>query len=101
MLNIKLCGFASRGQKVIDLECEIRELLNGLCITDAVISIDPTPVISCDARRVPQPYVRIASTDPKEIEMILDYMKRCRMEVDVEWLVLGGFVSATKMSEAY
>ena len=43
------------------------------------------------------PFIRICSTDPEEIQKIIAELKKIKIGVDIEYLVLTGFIPAEEM----
>lgn len=43
------------------------------------------------------PYLRVCSTSPGEIQAIIDGLKKRHIGIDVEYLVLDGFIPAEEM----
>lgn len=94
MPNIMLCGFQAPER----LRSDVVAVLDGLGLgSEAVTSIVPMRVESCDGKRTPSPYLRVCSTDADEVRRIVDALKKAGIGVDVEWLVLNGFIPASEM----
>jgi hypothetical protein len=97
MPNIQICGVSDPQRvEILKQNIDLAMLRLGLG-GDAVTSIIPMAVESCDGKRTPMPYLRVCSTDADEIRRILDVMKRAGLAIDVEWFVLGGFVPASEL----
>ena len=96
MPNIMICGFPTA--QADTLKVKIDQVLSGLGLDgDAVTSITEMCAESCDGKRIPMPYLRICSTDEYEIRRIIEALKNAKLGIDVEWLVLGGFIPAAEM----
>ncbi len=101
MPNIWICGFSEKEN------ARIRELVNtaieelGLS-EDAITSIiemkaEPCRPITPASPTRTQPYIRICSSGKEEIQNITRVLKKMRIGVDVEWLLLDGFLPASAM----
>ncbi|MEK7542847.1 MAG: hypothetical protein AAB503_00885 [Patescibacteria group bacterium] len=96
MPNIMICGFPEvQANKLKVKICQVMMDLN--LGSDAVTSIVNMRVVSCDGKETPMPYIRICSTDGLEIRNITDALKKAKVLVDVEWLVLNSFIPAAEM----
>ena len=54
--------------------------------------------VSCDGKMSPMPYIRICSTDEDEIQQIINAFRDAGIRVDIEWLIMDGFISADEMT---
>ncbi len=96
MPNIMICGFPTA--QADTLKVKIDQVMSDLGLGgDAVTSITKMYAESCNGERIPMPYLRICSTDGYEIRRIIETLKNAKLGVDVEWLVLGGFIPAAEM----
>lgn len=96
MPNIQICGFSA--QKSQRLRTIVDEVVQELGLgADAVTSIVNCDVRHCDGLKVSAPYLRICSTSAKEIRTIIKALKAKKAWVDVEWLVLDGFIPDHEM----
>ncbi len=43
------------------------------------------------------PFIRICSTDPEEVQKIIVELKEAKIGIDIEYLVLTGFIPAKEM----
>ncbi len=96
MPNIMICGFTPKGADEIRSRVD-RAMQNIGLGDDAITSIINMETKSCNRARSPMPYVRIYTTDKGEIQRIIGAFKDLRIKVDIEWLVLNGFISADEM----
>lgn len=99
MPNIMICGFDhSRAEELkACIDAQMQALgLGG----DAITSIVETVAEMCDGYRTSSPYLRICSTDTEEIKKIIRALQIIGCGVDVEWLVLDGFISGIDMLTA-
>jgi hypothetical protein len=95
MSNIFICGY---GEKADALKGIIDKLMHRVGLQDdAITSIVDMKAESCDGRRMPMPYLRICSTDEADIPKIINIFKEGKVKEDVEWLVMDGFIQASKM----
>lgn len=96
MPNIEIRGYGHG--KSEELRNDICKVLNEMGLSDeAIISIVPLTSESCDVMRYDRPYLRIYSSDKKEIREIIVAFQRKAIHEDVEWLVLDGFLSKYQM----
>ena len=96
MPNIEIRGFEK--YKAENLKRAIDRAMQGIGLQhDAVTSVMPMEVTTCDGRSIKTPYLRVCSTETAEIRMILDALRSAGVREDVEYLVLDGFIPASKM----
>lgn len=97
MPNIMICGFTPKRAEGLRTSIEI--IMRNMSLGDeALTSIVDMEAKSCDGTRTPMPYLRICSTDEDEIQKIINTFKEEGIKVDVEWLVLNGFILANEMT---
>ena len=97
MPNIEMHGFS--GDQAICKRDVIAAILESIGLDDdAVITVVPSTVTTADRkRRRPQPFIRICGTSQGEIDDIIAAMQTAGLQLDTEWLVLGGFIDAKNM----
>jgi len=99
MPNIMICGFGFT--EVKELKDTIDAAMQALNLGGAAItSVVEMETNSCDGKRTRMPYLRICSTNEEEIQRIIKTLQIIGYRVDVEWLVLDGFISADDMRKA-
>ncbi len=92
MPNIEICGYST--EEAATIQSRIESIMQEMGLgEDAVTSIIPMTVTSCDGKRSPKPFLRICSTDMNEINRILLKIAKGDLRADIETLVLTGFVS--------
>lgn len=97
MPNIQICGFPS--ETADDLKGKIDATAQELNLGgDAITSIIEMKAEYCDGKRTLGPYLRICSTDATEITNIIKALKEAKIGIDIEWLVLNGFIPASEMT---
>ena len=93
MPNIMICGFEPA--RAEGLKAQIDAFFQSVRIAhDAVTSIVPMQVESCDGHRTPSPYLCVRATNPFEIHRIVEILKV--LNEDIEWEQIGGFIPANK-----
>lgn len=105
MPNIELYGFSpnlSYGfasyTKLTELIEIIKKQIKKIDLHDEVIiTIIPSSVKSW--HDIDTPFIRICSTNPEEIEKIIDALKEAEIRIDVEGLILNKFVPLTEMAK--
>ena len=97
MPNIMICGFPPKKAEGLREGIELT-LRNIQLDNEGLTSIVDMETKSCDGTRSPMPYLRICSTDEDEIERIINALRNAGIKVDIEWLILDGFISADKMT---
>ena len=98
MPNIFICGYEKK--KAEDLKRFIDDIMQKLGLQDdAITSILETRPQSCDGRKKPMPYLWVRSTEKDEIFRIIDAFKKKGLRQDLEWDVIGDFISADEMLE--
>jgi hypothetical protein len=96
MPNIQICGFGAIAAD--QLKRHIDKVMQEIGLgNDAITSIVEMNAESCDGKRTKMPYLRICSTNAREIKKIIGALKKAKIKEDVEWLVLDGFIPAAKM----
>ena len=96
MPNIMICGFTPKGAD--EIKSRVDKAMQGINLgDDAITSIINMEARSCNRARSPMPYVRIYTIDEGEIQRIIGAFRDFRIKVDIEWLVLNGFISADEM----
>ncbi|MEK7181232.1 MAG: hypothetical protein AAB738_02780 [Patescibacteria group bacterium] len=97
MPNVKICGFST--PEAASLKGVVNLVMERLGLTnDAITSIIPMEAVSCDKAQTPKPYICVCSTNRDEIFSIIKALGRAGLKVDVEWLVLDGFVEVGKLA---
>lgn len=116
MPNIEVYGFSGREQeKKIrklreDLFWTITQVLNKLGLAEEAVV---TGIVSFSSYvkdiyghrgddnqvliKKNTPFIRICSTDPEEIQRIIAGLKEAKIGIDIEYLVLAGFIPAEEM----
>lgn len=97
MPNIMICGFTMVQADALKVRIDQAVINIGLG-GDAITSIVEMRAESCDRNKRPMPYLRVCSTDEGEVILIVEALKKIKIGVDVEWVILGGFIPADKMS---
>jgi len=97
MPNIIICGYeeetAEAMKKLID------DIMQGLGLQDdAITTIIAAKTESCDGKRKSMPYLVVRSTSEDEVRRIIDAFKEKGVMQDLEWDVIGGFISAEDMA---
>jgi hypothetical protein len=96
MPNIEIRGYTKHRAQA--LRATINEVMHTLMMEDiAVTSIIPMIVAACDGKAKSMPYIRICSTNKKQIHRIINALKEAGLEEDVEYLKITGFIPALKM----
>lgn len=91
--NIEIRGFTSKDTE--RLKVRIDRLMQEIGLAgDTITSVIDMRAESCSRTRLSTPYIRICATKQDEIDQILEAFCNARIRVDIEWLVLGGFISA-------
>jgi len=103
MPNIEIHGFwFSRNEKDLESAARARERIEiemekiGLQ-DDAVVTIVDSICTFCDGKKTRMPFIRICSTEKEEIDRIVSAIKKAKVSLDVETLVLTGFIPADEM----
>jgi len=96
MPNIFICGYER--EKAEDLKKIIDEVMKEMKLQhDAITSVVDMKTESCDGIRKSMPYLRICSTDKAQISEIIKSFRERKLEEDVEWIIMDGFIPAYEM----
>ena len=96
MPNIMICGYDDKKAEGLKVCIDHFMQETGLA-KDAVTSIVPMKVESCDEGRKSMPFIRINSTDMGEIQEIINSFVNSGILEDIEYQHLSGFISAEEM----
>ena len=96
MPNIELVGFEENEAKIL----KQRIFFKLPCFErDGEDSIPDDTIIAIDSKKKPKnregknmPYIRIASTHPKDFDIIINLLKKMNLDLDVETLILNSFI---------
>jgi hypothetical protein len=102
MPNIEIYGFSSdEDLRVLGLKISIGKVMKSLGLEyDAITTVVNSSTHGCNGKADPMPFIRVCSTDPVGIEKIVNALKKERIgrqNVDIETLVLSGFILAKCM----
>lgn len=64
---------------------------------DAITEVILSAAISCDSKKKLMPYLRVCDDNPERLERIVQALKENNIGLDVETLLLSGFIEAKDM----
>ena len=83
---------------VIDARIKIERAMKKLGLgEDAITDIVPSIANSCNGAGKSMPYLRVCDTDPERMGRIVQALKEENIGMDVETLLLSGFIEAKDM----
>ena len=62
---------------------------------EADVEIYQSEVTSSDGKATTQEYIEVQSNKPKEIQLILETLKKLHINTNVAWSMIGGFIPAS------
>lgn len=107
-MNIEIYGFYLRGDAQfmsVFLKDKVQEVREKIKTALKLVKLDNESVIteihsevqSCISNIKSNPFIRVCSSDMKNIRKIIPALKKQRIEIDVEVLILNNFISKEDM----
>lgn len=90
-----LPGFPAEVYAIVSkIESVLKELELG---SDAIVDVLHSVAASCDGKKTKMPYLRVCDTDLDRMQQIVQALKEANIGMDVETLLLSGFIEAKDM----